>query len=161
MFSDCGFGEDLRIPWTAWRSNQSILKEIKSEYSLDWCWSWSSNPLATWYKEPTHLKRPWCWERLRERGEELRERGEERGKKDKVVGWHHWLSGHEFAQTLGDREEQGSLACCNPWSHKESQTQLSDWTTAMWQELFYVLHVNAFTPHNSFSWLGALMILFL
>ena len=56
---------------------------------------------------------------------------------------------------------QGSLAFCSPWSHKESQTQLSDWTTAVWQELFYVLHVNAFTPHNSFGLLGALMIPFL
>ena len=50
----------LRIPWTARRSNQSILKEIWK----DWCWSWSSNTLATWCKEPTLWKRLWCWERL-------------------------------------------------------------------------------------------------
>ena len=73
----------------------------------------------------------------------------------------HRLSGHEFEQTLGDSEGQGSLACCNPRSHKESQTRLRDWTAAVWQELFYVLHVKAFTPHNSFGWLGALMIPFL
>ena len=61
----------LRVPWTARRSNQSILKEINPEYSLrDWCWSWSSNTLAIWYEELTHLKRPWCWERLGEGGEE-------------------------------------------------------------------------------------------
>ena len=35
----------------------------------DWCWSWSSNTLATWCKEPTHWKRPWCWERLKAGGE--------------------------------------------------------------------------------------------
>ena len=35
----------------------------------DWCWSWNSNTLATWHEEPTHLKRPWCWERLRPGGE--------------------------------------------------------------------------------------------
>ena len=40
--------------------------------------------------------------------------------KDEVVACHHWLSGHEFEQTLGDSEGQGSLACCRPWSHKES-----------------------------------------
>ena len=40
--------------------------------------------------------------------------------KDKRVGWHHQLNGHEFEQTLGDREEQGSLVCCSPWGHKES-----------------------------------------
>ena len=39
---------------------------------------------------------------------------------DEMVGWHHRLSGHEFKQTLGDSEEQGSLACCCPWGHKES-----------------------------------------
>ena len=55
----------LRVPWTA-RSNQLILKEISPEYSLeDWCWSWSSNTLVTWCKELTHLKKPWCWERLK------------------------------------------------------------------------------------------------
>ena len=38
---------------------------------------------------------------------------------DKMVGWYHQLNGHEFEQTLGDSEGQGSLACCSPWSHKE------------------------------------------
>jgi len=56
----------LRVPWTARRSNQSILKETSPGYSWkDWCWSWNSNTLATWCEELTHLKRPWCWERLR------------------------------------------------------------------------------------------------
>ena len=32
-----------------------------------------------------------------------------------MVGWHHWLNGHEFEHTLGDSEGQGSLACCSPW----------------------------------------------
>ena len=60
----------LRVPWTARRSNQSILKEISPGGSLkDWCWSWNSNTLATWCEELTHLKRPWCWERLRTGGE--------------------------------------------------------------------------------------------
>ena len=36
-----------------------------------------------------------------------------------MVGWHHQLNGHEFGQTLGDREERGSLACCSPWGCKE------------------------------------------
>ena len=43
---------------------------------------------------------------------------------DEMLGWHHRLNGHEFDQTLGDRERQGSLACCSSWS-----TQLSDRTT--------------------------------
>ena len=60
----------LRVPWTARRSNQSILKEINPDiYWKDWCWNWSSNTLAIRYKRPTHWKRSWCWERLRAWGE--------------------------------------------------------------------------------------------
>ena len=48
-------------------------------------------------------------------------RWEEKGTtEDEMIGWHHRLNGHEFEQTLGDSEGQGSLACCSPWSHKES-----------------------------------------
>ena len=39
-----------------------------------------------------------------------------------MVGWHHRLNGHEFEQTLGDSEGQGSLACYSPWDFKESDT---------------------------------------
>ena len=60
----------LRIPWTARRSNQSILKEISPEYSLEGLiLKLKLQYLATWCKELTHLKRPWCWERLRVGGE--------------------------------------------------------------------------------------------
>ena len=57
----------LRVPWTARRSNQSILKEIhpKSVRWKDWCWSWNAKTLATWCKILTHLKIPWYWERLK------------------------------------------------------------------------------------------------
>ena len=47
-------------------------------------------------------------------------RQEEKGTtEDEIVGWHHWPNGHEFEQTPGDRERQGSLACCSPWGHKK------------------------------------------
>ena len=39
---------------------------------------------------------------------------------DEMVGWYHALNGHEFEQVPGDREGQGSLACCSPWVRKES-----------------------------------------
>ena len=69
----------LRVPWTARRSNQSILKEIIPGCSLvGLCWSWNSSTLATWCEELTHLKRSWCWERLRAGGE-----GDNRG----LDGW--------------------------------------------------------------------------
>ena len=61
----------LRFRWTARKSNQSILKEISvlNIHWKDWCWSCNSNTLATWCEELTHLKRPWCWERLKAREE--------------------------------------------------------------------------------------------
>ena len=71
----------LRVPWTEGRSNQSIVKEINPEYSLEGrCWSWDSNTLATWCEELTHLKRPWCWERLKAGRE-----GDDRG-------WDGWMA---------------------------------------------------------------------
>ena len=41
---------------------------------------------------------------------------------DEMVGWHHWLDGHECEQALGVGDGQGSVACCSPWGHKESDT---------------------------------------
>ena len=78
----------LRVPWTARRPNQSILKEASPEYWKDWCWN--SNTLATWCEELTHLKRPWCWERLKVGGERRKE------KEDDMVGRHRLRDGHEF-----------------------------------------------------------------
>ena len=70
----------LRVPWTARRSNQSIIRRsVLGVHWKDWCWSWSSNTLATWCEELTHWKRPWCLERLRA-GE-----GDDRG-------WDGWMT---------------------------------------------------------------------
>ena len=70
----------LRVPWTARRSSQSILKKsVLNIHWKDWCWSWSSNTLATWCEELTHLKRPWYWERLKVGG------GVDRG-------WDGWMA---------------------------------------------------------------------
>ena len=41
---------------------------------------------------------------------------------EEMVGWYHGLNGHEFEQTPGDGEGQGSLACCSPWGRRESDT---------------------------------------
>ena len=60
----------LRVPWTAGDpTSLSYRKSVLGVHWKDWCWSWNSNTLATWCKELTHLKRPWCWERLREGGD--------------------------------------------------------------------------------------------
>ena len=69
----------LRVPWTERRSNQSIIKEISLEYSLEELMlKLKLQNFATWCEELTHFKRPWCWERLRAGGE-----GDDRG----LDGW--------------------------------------------------------------------------
>ena len=68
-----------RVPWTARRSNQSILKDISPDYSLEGL-ILKLKLLAIWCKELTHLKRPWCWERLRAGAE-----GDDRG-------WDGWMA---------------------------------------------------------------------
>ena len=71
----------LRVPWTARRSNQSILKEISSGYSLEGrMLKLKLQYLTTWCRELMHLKRPWCWERLRAGRE-----GDDRG-------WDAWMA---------------------------------------------------------------------
>ena len=58
-------------------------------------------------------------------------RQEEKGTtEDDMVGWHHWLNGHEFGYTPGVGGGQGGLACCSPWGRKESDT------TEQWTELY-------------------------
>jgi len=96
----------LRVPWTARRSNQSILKEISPEYSLDnidveaetpILWPPDGNDWLIW-KDPDSGKE-WMWE-------------ENGMTEDEMVGWHHWLDGHEFEWTPGIGDGQGSLVCC-------------------------------------------------
>ena len=60
------------------------------------------------------------------------ENGSQRVTEDEMVGWHHRLNGHEFEQTPGDGEGQGSLVCCSPWVTK-SQTQLDNNNSAAGQ----------------------------
>ena len=70
----------LRVPWTARRSNSSQRKSVLNIHWKDWCWSWNSNTLATWCKELTHLKRPWCWEILKV------------GREGDNRGWDGWMA---------------------------------------------------------------------
>ena len=103
----------LRVPWTARRLNQSILKEIKTQYSLE------ELMLKLKLQNFGHLM---------QRADSLEKTqmlGKVEGKRvaeDEVVGWHHGLNGHESEQTPGDSEGQGCLVCHSPWGHKESDT---------------------------------------
>ena len=69
---------------------------------------------------------------------------------DEMVGWHHWLDGHEFEQTLGDNEEHWSLVCCSPWDAK-SQIGFSDWTTTNTFFLIKCLIIPSLSSQTSMS----------
>ena len=107
----------LRVPWTARRSNQSILKEINPEYALEGLMlKFKLQYLAAWCEGPTHWKRPML--------------GKIEGKKrcrqphDEMVRQHHWLKGHKFEQTPGDSRGQRSLVYYCPWGHKPLKEDL-------------------------------------
>ena len=103
----------LRVPWTAKRSNQSILKEISPKYSLEGL--------------ILKLKLQYFGHLMDRTGslEKTLMLGKIEGRRDKgvteheIVGWHHPLDGHEFEQAPGDGEGQGCLVCCSPWGCKE------------------------------------------
>ena len=105
----------MRVPWTARRSNQSLLKEISPEYSL------KGLMLKLELQYCGHLMQ--ITDSLEKTLILGKIEGEEkRTTEDEMVGSHHQLDGHEFEQALGVRDGQGSLACCSPWG----QTQLRD-----------------------------------
>ena len=89
-------------------------------------WSSNSNTLATWCKELTHWRRPWCWERLKT-GEE----GDDRGWSGWMISLTRWTRAWAHAPGVGDG--QGSLVCCSLLGHKESDTtEWLNWTGWMW-----------------------------
>ena len=100
----------MRVPQTARRSNQSILKEISPEYSLE------GLMLKLKLQYFGHLwRRTDSFEKTLMPGKIEGERRKGMTE-DEMVGWHHRLDEHEFEQA-GDR--QGGLACCSPWGCKE------------------------------------------
>ena len=99
----------LRIPWTARRSNESVLKEISPEFSL------KGLLMKLKLQYIGHLMgRVDSLENALMLGKDWRQK-EKGATKDEMVGWHHQLNGHEFEQAPGDDEGQGSLACGSPW----------------------------------------------
>ena len=112
----------LRVPWTARRSNQSILKEINSEYSLGGLML--KLKLILWPSD----KKNWFTGKDPNAGKDWRQ--EEKGMtEDEMVGWYHRLDGHDFEQAPGVGNGQGSMACFSPWGCKELyMTQWLNWT---------------------------------
>ena len=103
----------LRVLWTARRSKQSVLKEIKQSVLFIGRTVAEAETPILW---PPDVKSQLI-EKDSDFGEDWKK--EEKGAAEgEMVGWHHQLNGHEFEQTLGNSEGQGSLVCCSPWGHK-------------------------------------------
>ena len=101
----------MRVPWTARRSNQSILKEISPEYSLEGLLlklklQYLGHPM----QRTNSLEKTLMLGKIEGR--------RRRGQQDKMVGWYHQLDRHEFEQALGVGDGQGNLACCSPQGHR-------------------------------------------
>ena len=126
----------LRVPWTARRSNQSILKEISPEYSLE------GLMLKLKLQYFGHLR--WRVDSLEKNlmpggigGR--RRRGRQR------MRWHHRLDALEFEWTLGVGDRQGDLACCDSWGCKESDmTERLNWTELNWWSRCHLLYCFGF-----------------
>ena len=115
----------LRVPWTARRSNQSILKEISPGCSLEGLMLKLKLQYFGSCEKLIHWKRLWCWEGMGTGGE-----GDD---EDEMAGWHHQLDESESEWTLGDGDGQGGLECCNSWGHKElDTTERLNWTELNW-----------------------------
>ena len=111
----------LRVLWTARRSNQSILKEISPEYLLE------GLMLKVRLQYIGHLMPRTDSLEDPDAGKDWRQ--QEGTTEDEMVVWHHQLNGHEYEQTLGVDDGQGSLACCSPWGRTESDTtEQLNWT---------------------------------
>ena len=127
----------LRVPWTAKRSTQSILKEISPGCSLE------GLMLKLKLQYFGHLMRRADSFKDPDAGKNWGQ--EEKGTtEDEMVRWHHHISGHGFGWTLGVGDGQGGLACCRSWRRKESDT--TEWLN--WTEV--ILHfckLKTVDPH--------------
>ena len=119
----------LRVPWTARRSNQSILKEISPEISLE------GMMLKLKLQYFGHLMQRVDSLENSDAGRDWGQ--EEKGTtEDEITGLHHWLDGCESEWTPGV-DGQGGLACCDSWGHKESDmTERLNWTDTLTWNLY-------------------------
>ena len=84
---------------------------------------------------------------------------EKRTTEGEMVGWHHWLDGHEFEQAPGVGDGQGSLVCCRDWIAK-IQTKLSNWTELILFIYFiFFIYIYIYILFTFFSIIGCYIIL--
>ena len=104
----------LKVPWTTRRSNQSILKEISPEYSLE-------RLMLTLQYFDHLMQKNWLLGKDPDAGKD-RGQKEKGTTEDEMVGWLHRLDGHESEQAPGVGDGQGGLARCSPWGRGESDS---------------------------------------
>ena len=127
----------LRVPWTARRTNQSILKEISPGCSLEGLMlklklQYFLNLMRRVDSLEKTLMLGGIGGRRRRGGQE-----EKGTPEDEMAGWHHQLDRHECEWTPGVGDGQGGLACCDSWSSKESDaTEWLNWTELNWNFVF-------------------------
>ena len=124
----------LRVPWTARRSNQSILKELSPGISLEGMMlKLKLQYFGHLVQRVDSLKKTLMLGGIG--GKRIR------GRQDEVAGWHHWLDGHKSEWTLGVGDGQWGLVCCDSWSGKE--LDMTEWL--IWSDLipFLVIMNNA------------------
>ena len=103
------------------------------EIKPDWCWSWSSNTLATWCEELTHWKRPWCWERLKAGGE-----GDDRG-------WDGWMASvTRWTWVWASSESWWWTGRPGMLQSMGSQRVRHDWVTELIIKIYYLIFKNIF-----------------
>ena len=131
-FEMCCWRRLLIVLWTARRSNPSILKGNQSWIFIGRTDAEAETPIL-W---PLNSKK-WLIGKAPDAGKDWRQ--EEKGTtEDEMIGWHHWLDGHEFEQALGFGDGWGRLAYCSPWGRKESDvTEWLNWTEYIWLEIFF------------------------
>ena len=123
----------LRVPWTAWRSNQSILKEISPEYSLEGLMLKAEAPLF----RPPDAKN-WLIGKYPDAGQHWRQ--EKWTLEDEMVGWHHRLDGHQFAWTSGVGDGEGVLAV-----HGVTESDMTE--RLNWTELVSLMEMKRIHGH--------------
>ena len=112
----------LKVPWTARRSNQSILREINPEYSLEGrMLKLKLHYFGHLWEQLTHWKIP-------DTGKVWGQK-EKKASEDEMAGWHQWCNEHELGQTPGDGEGQGEAWHAAIHGVTKSHTGLGDWTT--------------------------------
>ena len=133
MLLNCGGGDNfwVSLGLQGDPTSQSLRKSVLSIHWKDWCWSWSSNTLATWCKELTHWKRPWCWERLKA-GKE----GDDRGWDVQMASLTQWTWVWVNSRSCWWTGRPGELR----FTGSQSRTQLSNWTELL--ILMFLLNVH-------------------